>query len=289
MLRGRVGAAFAPAALALVLAAQLAGVPARAGVFDDDEARHRIDVLRGRVDQLESSLNQRLGALESTVKSQGLVDLLHDVEDIKADVAKLRGQFEVLTYELDQAQKRQRDLYLDLDGRLRKLEGTAGAGAPAANAAPSGPDSGATAATGGAAPMAAAAHAPPGPADVATEQRTYDAGLDQFKSGNFAAAVTSFQAFVRAYPRSPLAPSAIYWSGNAQYALRDFRGAIATQRQLLATYPDSQKVPDAMLNIASCQVELGDTAGSRRTLEDLVAKYPVSEAAGKARQRLAGR
>jgi tol-pal system protein YbgF len=289
MLRGRVGAAFAPAALALVLAAQLAGVPARAGVFDDDEARHRIDVLRGRVDQLESSLNQRLGALESTVKSQGLVDLLHDVEDIKADVAKLRGQFEVLTYELDQAQKRQRDLYLDLDGRLRKLEGTAGAGAPAANAAPSGPDSGATAATGGAAPMAAAAHAPPGPGDVATEQRTYDAGLDQFKSGNFAAAVTSFQAFVRAYPRSPLAPSAIYWSGNAQYALRDFRGAIATQRQLLATYPDSQKVPDAMLNIASCQVELGDTAGSRRTLEDLVAKYPVSEAAGKARQRLAGR
>ena len=44
-----------------------------------------------------------------------------------------------------------------------------------------------------------------------------------------------------------------------------------------------------MLNIASCQVELGDTAGSRRTLGDLVAKYPNSEAAGKARQRLAGR
>ena len=287
MLRGRVGAAFAPAALALVLAAQLACVPARAGVFDDDEARHRIDVLKGRVDQLESSLNQRLGALESTIKSQGLVDLLHDVEDIKADVAKLRGQYEVLTYDLDQAQKRQRDLYLDLDGRLRKLEGSASA--PAANAAPSGPDSAATGATSGVAPMAAAAHAPSGPADVATEQRTYDAALNQFKSGNFAAAVTSFQAFVRTYPRSPLAPSAIYWSGNAQYALRDFRGAIATQRQLLATYPDSQKVPDAMLNIASCQVELGDTAGSRRTLEDLVAKYPISEAAGKARQRLAGR
>src|SRR5271154_3532529 len=234
MRRGRVGAAFAPMAMAMALglAMQLAGTPVNAALFDDDEARHRIDVLKSRVDQLETSLNQRIGALESTVKSQGLVDLLHDVEDIKADVAKLRGQYEVLTYELDQAQKRQRDLYLDLDGRLRKLEGTAGA--PAANASPSAPDSGATAATGGAAPVAAAAHAPPGPADVATEQRTYDAALDQFKSGNFAAAVTSFQAFVRAYPRSPLAPSAIYWSGNAQYALRDFRGAIATQRQMLA-------------------------------------------------------
>jgi tol-pal system protein YbgF len=287
MRRGRVGAAWVPAALALLVAAQLASAPARAALFDDDEARHRIDVLKGRVDQLETTLNQRLGALESTVKSQGLVDLLHDVEDIKADVAKLRGQYEVLTYELDQAQKRQRDLYLDLDGRLRKLEGTAGAAAPAANAAPAGTDSGAAAgATGAVAPPA---RSPPVAADIATEQRAYDAALDQFKSGNFAAAVTSFQAFARAYPRSPLAPSAIYWTGNAQYALKDFRAAIATQRQLLAAYPDSQKVPDALLNIASCQVELGDAGGARRTLEDLVAKYPLSEAAGKARQRLAGR
>lgn len=279
MRRGRLGAAFAPAALVVWVAAQLVCAPARAALFDDDEARHRIDLLKGRVDQLESTLNQRLTTLESTVKNQGLVDLLHDVEDIKADIAKLRGQYEVLTYELDQSQKRQRDLYLDLDGRLRKLEGTAGAGAPAANAAPPGPDGGA----------AGAGRPPPAAPDAANEQRAYDAALDQFKSGNFAAAVTSFQGFARAYPRSPLAPSAIYWTGNAQYALRDFRGAIATQRQLLAAYSDSPKVPDAMLNIASCQVELGDAAGARRTLEDLVAKYPSSEAAGKARQRLAGR
>ena len=286
MRRGRVSTAVAPAVLALVVAGQLAIAPARAALFDDDEARQRIELLKGRVDQLEASLNQRLGALESTVKSQGLVDLLRDVEDIKADLAKLRGQYEVLTYELDQAQKRQRDLYLDLDGRVRKLEGVAGGGTPPANATPAGADSGAS---GGVAPAAGAARAPPVAADIAGEQRAYDAALDQFKSGNYAAAVTSFQAFARGYPRSPLAPSAMYWAGNAQYALKDFRAAIATQRQLLAAYPDSQKVPDAMLNIASCQVELGDAAGSRRTLEDLVAKYPTSEAAGKARQRLAGR
>lgn len=286
MRRGCAGAARALAALALVISAQLAVAPARAALFDDDEARQRIELLKGRVDQLEAALNQRLGLLESTVKSQGLVDLLREVEDIKADLAKLRGQYEVLTYELDQAQKRQRDLYLDLDGRLRKLEGVAGAGAPPANAAPTGTDSGAA---GGVAPPAGAVRAPPVAADIAGEQRTYDAALDQFKSGNYAAAVTNFQAFSRAYPRSPLAPSAMYWTGNAQYALKDFRAAIATQRQLLATYPDSQKVPDAVLNIASCQVELGDAAGARRTLEDLVAKYPASEAAAKARQRLSGR
>jgi tol-pal system protein YbgF len=222
------------------------------------------------------------------VKSQGLVDLLRDIEQIKADVATLRGQQEVMSYELEQAQKRQRDLYLDLDGRLRKLEGAAGSGSPAgpaAGAAEAGAPQAPAAGPGSAALPGTAARAPPA-ADLAGEQRAYDAALDQFKSGSYAAAIGSFQAFVRAYPRSALAPSAMYWQGNAQYAQRDFRGAIATQRQLIATHPDSQKVPDALLNIATCQGEMGDAAGARRTFQDLVARFPTSEAAGKARQRL---
>jgi tol-pal system protein YbgF len=260
----------------LLFAAQLAA-PARGALFDDDEARRRIEDLKNRVDLVERSLAQRLDALEA--KSAGLADLFRDVEQIKSDIAKLRGQYEVLTYELEQAQKRQRDLYLDLDGRVRKLEGGPGApGAPPSPAAP--PASG---------DAGAPAAAPPAIADPATEQKSYDAALEAFKSGNFGAAVGSFQAFIRAYPKSPLAPSAMYWAGNAQYAQREFRAAIATQRQLIATYPDSQKVPDALLNIASCQVELGETPAARRTLEEVVAKYPTSEAATKARQRLSSR
>ena len=287
MLRGRLGAAVAPIVLLLAVAAQLTISPAHAALFDDDEARKRIESLKGRVDQLESSLSARLGALEATVKSQGLVELLHDVEQIKADIAKLRGQYEVLTYELEQAQKRQRDLYLDLDGRLRKLEGGAGATAPAATGPPAAdslPPAGA-----GVSPAGAPSRPLASAADIVTEQRAYDAAYEQFKAGNYAAAVASFQAFARANSRSPLAASALYWAGNAQYALKDFRSAIATQRQLMAMYPDSQKVPDAMLNIASCLTELRDAAGARRTLEELVAKYPASEAGGKARQRLSAR
>ncbi len=275
----------APAALVFLLVAQLATAPARAALFDDDEARKRIEALRGQVEQTERSLTQRLDALES--KNAAVVDRFKDLEQIKADIAKLRGQFEVLTYELEQAQKRQRDLYLDLDNRLRKLEG--GPGAPGVT--------GTQGATDSPAPIAGAAgtFSPPGnaaparPGDVANEQRAYDAALDLFKSGNYPAATSSFQAFARTFPRSPLAPSAMYWAGNAQYAQKDFRAAIATQRQLLASFPDSQKVPDALLNIASAQLELGDNATARKTLEDIVAKYPTSEAAGKARQRLTGR
>jgi tol-pal system protein YbgF len=260
---------------AALLTLWLVALPARAALFDDDEARKRIDALKVRIDQLEHTLSQRLDTLEA--KSAGLVDMFRDVEQIKADIAKLRGQYEVMSYELEQAQKRQRDLYLDLDSRLRKLEGGPGAAAPGADAAP-----------GGGAPTTGPS-ATGRPGDSASEQRSYDAALEQFKGGSYPAAIASFQAFVRTYPKSPLAPSALYWVGNAQYAQRDFRAAIATQRQLLATYPDSQKIPDALLNIASCQIELADAAGARRSLEEIVSKYPTSEAAGKARQRLAGR
>jgi tol-pal system protein YbgF len=268
----RAASGCASVAAAMMLALTIATAPARAAMFDDDEARKRIDALRVRVEQLEQQLAQRLERLEA--KDAALIDMFRDVEQVKADIARLRGQYEVLAYELEQVQKRQRDLYVDLDGRLRKIE----AGPAAANADP------APAVPGGAAAGGAAR-----PGDAASEQRAYDSALEQFKGGSYPTAIASFQTFVKTYPKSPLAASALYWVGNAQYAQRDFRAAIATQRQLIATYPDSQKVPDALLNIASGQVELADAPGARRTLEEIVARYPTSEAAGKANQRLAGR
>ncbi|MEP7207288.1 MAG: tol-pal system protein YbgF [Casimicrobiaceae bacterium] len=293
-----------------------AAVPAGAALFDDTEARQRIELTNQRIDQLRRLLEDRIAAVETQVKNQGLVDIFNQIEQLKREMAQLRGQLEVIAYELGEAQKRQRDLYVDLDSRMRRLESagsatgstqprTAPAPAPqptssdaavdAVNAGnASGYSAGAASATGPAPSFgpppanAGGLGARPGP-DSAGEQRAYDSALDLFKAGNYGAAVQSFAAFVRNFPRSALAPSAQYWIGNAQYAQRDFRGAIGSQRQLISTYPDSQKVPDAVLNIATSQFELGDTVASRRTLEELVARYPQSDAAAKARQRLTGR
>jgi len=268
----------------LALAALGFAHAASAALFDDEEARRRIEATNARLAQVQKQLEDRIAAVEKELKNQGLIELFRDVEQIKADIARLRGQVEVLTHELEQSQKRQRDLYVDLDSRLRKLE-SAPAGAAAGGEAPA---AATVAGSPPAPPPAAAAGARPA-TDASAEQKSYDTALEQFKAGNYPAAIAGFQAFVKAYPKSPLAPSAQYWVGNAQFAQKDFRGAIASQRQLIASYPDSQKVPDALLNIGSSQFELGDAAGARRTLQDLVAKHPQSEAAAKARQRLAAR
>ncbi len=263
----RVRLTLAGAVLVLATGAQLA----HAGLFDDNEARRKIDDTNARITQVQHDLDARLSALEQQLKGQGLVDLFNQVEGLKADVAKLRGQLEVLTNDIDQQQKRQRDLYVDLDTRMRKLE-SSGAQAPAPDAAAPPPPA--------AAPVSNAA---PGPG----EQKAYDAALDQFKRADYNGAIGGFSAFVKTYPQSPLAASAQYWIGNAQFARRDFRAAIAAQRTLVQQYPDSPKVPDALLNVASAQSELGDNAAARKSLEDLIARYPTSDAALKARQRLA--
>jgi tol-pal system protein YbgF len=308
-------------ALALLLAVSSG---AAAALFDDEEARKRVEQTNLRLAQVQKQLEDRIAALEGQMKSQGLVDLFNQVEVIKADIARMRGQIEVLNHELAEAQKRQRDLYVDLDTRVRKLEGAAqpaaGGGAPVAASTPgvAPPASGAAApgampppsaaappagslpgtapqavaaapAAAGAASPAPAAVAPPVARPADAEQRAYDAALEHFRKGNYPAATAGFQSFVKTWPKSPLAPSAQYWVGNAQFAQKDYRGAIASQRALIAQYPDSQKIPDALLNIGSSQFELGEAGASRRTLEELIAKYPQSEAATKARGRLGQR
>jgi len=274
----------------LALAALAHG--AHAALFDDDEARKRIAETNNRLAQVQKQLEDRVTALESQLRSGGLVDLFNSVEQIKGDIARLRGQVEVLTYELEQAQKRQRDLYVDLDSRVRKLEAGGSAAAPTdpnvaggGTVAPSAPSTAAPPPTTAATPSVPTAP-PARPSDPAAEQRAYDAALDQFKRGDYPGAITSFSTFVRSYPQSPLASSAQYWVGNAQYARKDYRASIAAQRTLVSVYPTSSKVPDALLNIASAQSDLNDNAAARRTLEELIGKYPQSEAAQKARQRL---
>jgi len=263
----------------------LAAAQVHAGIFDDEEARKSIAATQARLDGLSKTLDARMTTLEQQSKQLGF-DLLRDLEGIKSDIAKIRGQIEVLTYELNEQQKRQRDLYVDLDSRLRKMETAASAGAaPAPATDPNAPPPTTVANT-------ATSASPPPPVAPAVvpvsgaEQKAYDAALDQFKRSDYNGAIASFQNFVKTYPRSLLASSAQYWIGNAQFARRDYKAAIASQRTLIQAYPESPKVPDALLAIATAQSEQGDNASARRTLEELMSKYPQSEAAGKAKQRL---
>ena len=254
--------------------------PARAGLFDDDEARRRIDSLRTELAQQGKDNEVRIQRLEELIRNIGVVELVRQLEQINAEIARLRGQLEVLANENQQIQKRQRDFYLDLDSRLKRLEGGSGASPAAAAGTP------ATIPPPEVAPAAAAPKVATRE-DQAREVRVYDAASNLFRRNDFAAAIEAFRAFLKEYPASQLAANAGYWIGISYANLKDYRNALAAQEEVLAKWPQSAKAPDALLAIAALQAEQGDTGSARNTLEDIIARFPSSEAAGKARTRLA--
>lgn len=252
--------------LPLGLALATAAAPARAGLFDDDEARRAILELRQRFEAQRAESQRQTDDLAAELRRateengtlrRSLLDLQGQIETLRAELARLRGQDEQLAREVSELQRRQRDVAQGVEERLRKFE-----------------------------PAKVTVDGREFVAEPA-EQRDFDAALATFRKGDFVAAQPAFSEFLRRYPQSGYRPSALFWLGNAQYANRDYRGAIGNFRALLAGAPDHVRAPEAVLSIANCQIELKETPAARKTLDELIKAYPQSEAAGAARERLA--
>ena len=230
---------------AFALVAAVLPYPAAAQLFGGDEEFKK--EVRARLEKLEANSAER----------RLLIDLANQIELLRGDVARVRGEVEVLVHRIDTLEKRQKDLYLDIDTRLRKLEPPVPGGAPGGDA-----------------------QATP------NEAKAYEEALNQFKLGKYSTAIEAFEAFLRTYPSSALAPSAQYWIGNSYFAKRDYKNAMSAQQKVIAGWPSNPKAADAMLNMASAQDALGDRRGAQDTLKDLIERYPSSTAAASAKQRM---
>lgn len=229
-------------------------LPAQAGLFDDDEARARIERMRAELRTETAALAQRV---DQAAKNQ--IDFANQAEALKAEVARLRGQMEVLLNDVDAAQKRQRDFYVDLDGRLRKLESAA---------------------------VAAAKPPEPPKPDPMQETRDYEAALGSFKAAKYGDANAAFLAFIKNYPNSTLLPNAYYWAASSHFQMKEYAKAADAFAKVAATWPNDAKAPDALLAQGNALVESGNAKGAKQVLEKLVAQYPASPAAQTAKQRL---
>lgn len=241
--------------LALLLCCAAFTLPAHAGIFDDEEARKQVKDLRAELMQTVDALRQRVDTL-----GKNQLDFANQMETLRADMARLTGQIEVLTNSLEAAHKRQQDFYVDLDNRLRKLES---AGTGSATAEPAAPKS-----------------------DPQAEMRDYEAALGLFRGAKFKDAQAAFETFITAYPKTALLPSAHYWLGSSLYQQKQFPKAAEVFGKVVADWPNDPKAPDALLARANAQAEAKDEKGAIQTLHALIEKYPTSPAVDTARVRL---
>ncbi len=255
----------------IAFATQLVGV-ANAAIFDDDEARKKIlEVERVNKEQdaamqtsisalqkTQADIEARLGNIEAIVKGQGISDLLAQIEQLKLDLNAVKGQLEEANHALEVADQRQKDLYVDTDGRLRKLEGS-------------------TASAVGPAPIEGSADA---------ELKAFADAQTLNNTGKFKEAFDAYENFLKVYPSSTRTPEALYGLGYSQYSLKNYNAAISTQQKFLTQYPDHPKVPEAMFNMANSQIQLSDIESAKKTLSTLLEQHPNSEVAPSAKKRL---
>jgi len=245
------------------LAGALFSPLAHAGLFDDDEARKAILDLRQKLEQSNEQQRARQAELNAQVLEQlnqlkrSLLDLNSQIELLRADNAKLRGQDEQMGKDVAELQRRTKDLQLGVDERMKRLE-----------------------------PQRVSLDGKEFTADP-DEKRQFDDAMALLRKGEFPPAAAAMLAFQKKYPQSGYNESVLFWLGNAHYGNRNFKEAIAAFRALVNIAPSNPRAPEALLSIANCQVELKDARGARRTIDELVKNYPQSEAAQAGKERLA--
>ncbi len=240
--------------------------------------------------QQRASLAERVAALEAQNSRGGAeanLDLVNRVSELQSEVQALRGLVEEQQAEIAQLRERSRTQYLDLDGRLQRVE----SGAPASGGdAPAEFDPGADPAAADAAPAAPAAEPPAAPAAPSAddERAAYAAPYGALQNGEYAEAARLFRAFIEAYPDSEYLPNAYYWLGESYYVTQNYAYAKQAWQAQLERVPDSQKSAGALLKIGYCDIELGDIPSAERVLAEVIERYPGSTEANLAQSRLNG-
>ena len=258
-----------------------------AALFDDTEARKRILELENKqtsehdaqqkaitdLTRTQQSLDKRVQSLEALINGKGLLDMQNQLEQIRQDVAQLKGDLEVVTHQLEDMRTKQNAAYTDLDTRVRNLETLAQSVASGQPAIP-----GSNGGNGGGGDTKA---------DIPQQELSAFAEAESLnQAGKYKEAFNAYDAFLKSYSGSKLVPDALYGMGYVQFALKSYKSSAATQQKFLDSYASHALAPNAMLNLANSQIQLGQIPAAKKTLKELVAAYPSAEVTPSAQKRL---
>lgn len=214
-------------------------------------------------------IDKRLAAVERVLANGSLVDLTMQVDSLQRETAEIRGRTESVEHESEITTTRQRDLYIDLDERIRLLEVKTRRAVPVVNVL----DGGSLA---------------PGqlPVPGGSDRDNYQAAFELLKQQRYEPAAMAFQQFLVSFPGSQLADNAQYWLAESYYVTDQFNEALAQFSNVINQYPDSRKVPDALLKVGYCNYELKRWNDARAALTRVQSEYADTTAARLAEQRL---
>ena len=258
------------ASLSLGAMVLLAGaLPAQAQLFSDDDARKAIIALRtevrAKIAELEANHLQTEQALRRQIEASanGQLELVRQLEQLRAELADLRGAVERATQTGSQAKSQQKDLFLALESQIKTLDARIALLEPQLIKLDE--------------------------VDVLVapaEKATFESAQSLLRGSDLAGASRAFEQFRRQYPGSRLMPWVLQSIGNTRYALQQYGPAVEALEELVNDHPSHPRLADAMLTLAASQAESKKVPAARKTLTDLRKRFPNTEQAELASKRL---
>ena len=254
-------------------------------LFEDEEARKKINDMQGQLNNIEKSLefkiNQKFSKNLSKYSSE--LNELHDI------ISKLIGDVEVLQFELKNSKDRHKILYQELSDRILKLESTTEE--KIQNIPQKKSDEVLDRSPQAEIKLKSEELIKEGNdleplVDINIELNEYEEADSLVKATRYKEAFGAFDKFIVSYPNSDLLPKAKYSLGYSQWALKNYNAAIKTYSKIIQLHPDSEIIPEVIYGIANCEIQLTRITKAKKTLRKLISKYPQSEIIEKAKKRL---
>ena len=204
-----------------------------------------------------AALEKRLAALEKQVSvlSEKRAELLSEIETLRAEIARLNGLYEELSYQQKQDREAFSEFQAEVLKRLSREEKPPAVKAPAEEKAPS-------------------------------EKELYERALAALKKKDYEGARRLLRRYLELYPKGKYAANAHYWIGETYYAQRRYEEAILEYQKVVDGFPQSYKVPAALLKQGLAFLRIGDTEAARILFKKILSRYPRSEQAPLARKYL---
>jgi tol-pal system protein YbgF len=272
-------------------------------LFEDEGARKKLNDIQDQLNALQSSIEFEINEKFTNFEKSNKVDpkLINNfserINSLFDDLAKLRGEVEVLTYSLQTSEERQKVLYKELNERLQKIEESAlkiennvnSVESPTENKpltqnnliiqedevlpeiAPE--------------PIPAAADLPP-LVDKNLEYQEFEDAKKLITATKYKEAFDALDKFVVNYPGSELLPEAKYNLGYTQFALRNYKAAINTFNKIVLEYPDNPIAPNSLYQVSNSQIQITRITKAKQTLRSLIKKYPNADIIPSAKKRL---
>jgi len=286
--------------------------------LEDEEAREKINDLQNQLNSLRSetlnSLEAKITDLQQILQGGSLQQFNSKINEIFDDIAKIRGDVEVLQFNFESFEDRQKINYQDIENRFSRIEEELESlknnsqnkeellkETTESNQALEVQENPVTSIESIQGDIAQELESTeqqgvngnvetgkdlPPLIDEEQELNMFNDAEGLMRSTKYKEAFELFDRFVTTYPKSQRLVEAKKNIGYIQFALKNYKASLNTYDKLIANHPSHELMPEILYGKANTEIQLTRITKAKQTLRRIIKEYPNASNIENAKKRL---